>query len=185
MIQIHLDFGGFYDSIHSDQIERKIELENELENEEIDYKRTFEDYAKDYLAKLAQFIKSEFDIDLELAFFEVSSPRFYNFETDTIIAQIPDSKPFLNRLCAKLLSDPAFLCLIEETTTERSGYLPFYTHQQAMANKDNVLFRLALRHCCDLFNVNGELPHEFEIFYKKITINQKKGSSIAKKVLKA
>ena len=50
-IEFALEFGGFYHSTHSARIDNDIEI-FEYDWEEIDYKGTYIDYAKEYLYNL-------------------------------------------------------------------------------------------------------------------------------------
>jgi len=91
-----LPFAGFYNSLHNTLLDDALEqmfsdratgchVNNDLHYRAIDameWRKCFIDYAKDYVENFALWL------DLELEFVELDSPRFYNFETDVIRANI-------------------------------------------------------------------------------------------------
>lgn len=88
---ISIPFSGFYNSIHSDNIERELydsefanynERLSELAQQSIDWRALYTDYAKEYVSAFND------EFDLNLVFDELSSPREYNFTTDRIFCDI-------------------------------------------------------------------------------------------------
>lgn len=93
-IEILLPFSGFYESIHIMNIElvEDIEMEQDTSFDDlpIDYRQVFLEYARAYtlhFGKALQELTSS-DNEVEFVFKELSSPREYNFHTDTISALI-------------------------------------------------------------------------------------------------
>lgn len=100
-IEIELPFSGFYESLHDQFLEDAIESafnydydtgeEVELGDDydkarwdaDINWQEIQENYSKAYVEEFGQ----EFDLDLE--FVAMTSPKYYNFSTDRIFANVP------------------------------------------------------------------------------------------------
>lgn len=132
-IEIEINFGGFYESVHSTIIENRIGMELEWENdindtddditeeawfEMVDFKETHKSYCSEYVYAL----NNEFDLDLE--FKRIKSPRFYNFTTDKIVAEI-DRQQAVNRLLP-LTYDKDFIEWANPLLTSSDGFHSFY-----------------------------------------------------------
>ena len=130
-----LNFGGFYNSIHSVRIDDRID-DNiecfEIDYDNINYTDTFKEYAKD----LTKAINKELDINLE--FISLNSPREYNFKTDYM--EVSLTKKDILKLF-KLIKDndlkQKVYNNIEECTTSRDGYISFYSYSDFF-KKDNL-----------------------------------------------
>ncbi len=169
-ITLSLEFGGFYGSIHEDAID--FAHESGLEDDhmeqsapDIDYAKTRVNYCKEYLQKLEEYIQNEYEFGLILKFKELKSPREYNFTTDTIILDTESFEQLGNLVKYLYKNEPDFAKTLRDVTTEKSGYYPYYNHNELMANKDNMLFKCALDFAANALNNNGEMPREFEICY--------------------
>lgn len=112
-LEINIPFSGFYNSLWSAEVDRVIEQESEWsaerEQEEVpdavlrvteeefcevlvdscDYSAAYRQIAEDYTDAFGEVIHETLGIDLDLKFADMSSPRYYNFETDRIFATIP------------------------------------------------------------------------------------------------
>lgn len=133
-----IPFAGFYNSIWSDGIDRAEEmyLEN-LEQEDgveikgssdaiwkaADYGAMYNYVARKYVDCLNDYIKDEFDLDLDLKFESMQSPREYNFETDRIFCYISDRS--LRKLRSFVAEDELRLA-IKTRFTSRSGFISSY-----------------------------------------------------------
>ena len=80
-INFSLNFGGFYHSEHSEIIENNIDAYG-YEWEGVDYKNTYINYCKAFLNRLGE------ELDVNLSFISLDSPREYNFTTDKIFCSI-------------------------------------------------------------------------------------------------
>lgn len=125
-----IPFSGFYESIHSGEIDRAEEglFQNERGdangplNERFfricNYGVVFQNYAKDYAAAFAQ------ETEIDLAFESLSSPREYNFTTDRIFCEI--SRKEVRRI--KRETDPEALTkLAKRRFTSYDGFSSFYS----------------------------------------------------------
>jgi len=168
--KIAINFGGFYESIHDSRIDNMIEAYggdeypeyNDWEN--IDFKKTFKSYIEAYCSDLSSFIKSEYNIDMDFKDLELESPKYYNYSTDTILANIPDNQ--IKELNYLMIKDALFLEFLEERVKSGSGYISFYTYETALANKNNILIVYILEFICDKFNEVMDF-WDFEIHLKE------------------
>ena len=155
-IDTTINFGGFYESIHDSNIESLIESYNEEGNypeynfENIDYKNTNKSYIEDYCYKFTNYIFNE-----------------YNFNTDKIDCQV--NKFQSNKLINHFKKDDDFLEYLEGITRSYDGYQSFYTFDDALNNKNNILIMYLLEYLSNEFNkkqvMYGEI--EFEIYLLK------------------
>ena len=133
-----IPFAGFYESMWSQGLERAEEMHLEyLEQEEgvamlasadaiwkaADYGAMYNYVARKYVDCLNDYIKDEFDLDLDLKFESMQSPREYNFETDRIFCYISDRS--LRKLRSFVAEDELRLA-IKTRFTSRSGFISSY-----------------------------------------------------------
>lgn len=168
-IKTNIKFGGFYGSEHIDSIDSRIEMyehEGYINTwEDIDYQETYKSYIDDYCSELSDFILEEFEVDIDFKNLSLNSPRFYNFQTDTINCDINKDKA--NELNAYFLQDQDFIKYLNQRTKSYSGFISFYTFEQAKNNKDNILIDYVLEYICnEIFNEIAEL-NDFELITKQ------------------
>ena len=171
--KVAIQFGGFYESMHMDNVDNMInalwdgEEHPEYDWENINYKKTYLNYIESYCNNLSNYIKSEYNINMDFKDLELQSPQYYNYSTDKILANIPAKQ--IKELNSLMIKDALFLEFLEERTKSYSGYHSFYTYETALNNKDNVLVMYVLEYICDKFNENldcGDL--EFQIELKEV-----------------
>ena len=165
-IETSIHFGGFYKSIHDGNIDSMVEA-YEYNFEDVDYKKTFESYIQEYCYKLKSYILDEYLIDIDFKNIKLSSPQYYNYSTDNIDCKINTNQAeSLNEILKK---DNEFLSFLKDRTTSCSGFVSFYTYDEALNNKDNKLIMYVLEYICNKFNdkeiVYGEI--EFDIHLLK------------------
>jgi hypothetical protein len=125
-----IPFGGFYESIHSYEVDRAEEDAFQNENGDpnaglssrlywlINYRQLYTSYAEAYASEFA--IKT----GIKLKFESMSSPREYNFATDRIFCTI--SREEVRRLKREV--DPeALAALAKRKFTSRDGFASFYS----------------------------------------------------------
>lgn len=123
-------FAGFYCSIHDEGLEytlaRYFDYEGQGDGnsdlidaarDAIDWRCVHEAYAVEYVAGL----RAEYDV--ELAFESLSSPAYYNFETDRVFAHI--DRDSLARI-AKAIPRDRLRKAVKERFTSRSGFMSHY-----------------------------------------------------------
>lgn len=132
MILTAIPFAGFYNSIHSSNID---DAENQLFTDydtgiqnndglqaqffdKCDYSQVFKKYAAAYADKFADDFKIP-----SLKFVELDSPREYNFSTDQIVCSI--SRADL-RAIYKATDREKLTTHVKQECTSRSGFISFY-----------------------------------------------------------
>ena len=127
---VALNFGGFYDSIHSGLIDTGIE--NILETEDLEYDQIcdyidFKAIHLEYAKRLVSDFNDNFDLNLK--FEQLIQPREYNYKTDEILVEI--SMQDYNYLW--LNTDQTSIQLkVQDATTARDGYIPLYNSSELL-----------------------------------------------------
>ena len=127
---VALDFGGFYNSVHSDLMDS--ELETILETEDLTYDNisdyiSWKDIHLEYSKRLVVAFNNKFDLSLK--FEELIQPREYNFHTDQILVEM--SMQDYNFLWLNINQDE-MLDKINKATTAVSGYMPLYNSSEIL-----------------------------------------------------
>ena len=157
-INTSIHFGGFYNSIHDSNIDYMVEA-YEYNFDHVDYKKTFQSYIDEYCYKLKSYILDEYLVDIDFKNIKLWSPQYYNYDTDVIDCKIDTNEAqSLNEILKK---DNDFLSFLKDRTTSCSGFVSFYTYDDALSNKDNKLIMYVLEYVCNKFN-------EKEIVYNEI-----------------
>ena len=141
-IKFNLEFGGFYNSPHENVINDAIRnlFQDDIdfdsfydsdEYESIDWKSVHTQYCKIYIDILNH------ELDLNLKFVKLNSPRFYNFETDKIEAEI-SGKEF-NKLKSEYLNSKEFIDYVNESSKSYDGFISFYNGIEAVKEEDEIL----------------------------------------------
>jgi len=180
-MEILIDFGGFYHSVHSDNIDWKIENEWEWEFEEagedaapslaqwhdkVNWKRTYEEYGEKYVHALNNHF------DLELEFVAIHSPKYYNFTTDKLVVYVPDVDE--QRLYDDA-GDPDFNEWANPLLTSRDGFTSFYdgiTDLAIRAEREKQAYEILIGMIVDYLisrdSINEEIYDlEYEIIYNE------------------
>jgi|10_taG_2_1085330.scaffolds.fasta_scaffold103462_2 hypothetical protein len=158
-IEFALNFGGFYNSIHSSNVDCQIESYYEdgnypeYEFDNIDFKKTHINYSKDFIDNLNT------ELDLNLEFTELDSPKFYNFETDKIICLI--SLKEFKELTTKHLADNNFIDYVNENSKSYDGFMSFYSGIDEVKKEDSILLQYLFQYL--LKDIEIEYPYEFNI----------------------
>ena len=122
LIKTTVNFGGFYDSIHSDIIDTYV-VDMEYNWEEVNYNDTYKIYSENYIKALNNML------DTDLIFKALNSPKFYNYTTDKINVEI--SKKDILKLFKYIKDEDlkqAIFNRIKFVSTSRDGYAAFYTY---------------------------------------------------------
>lgn len=131
MKTILLPFDGFYESnslhIVTDFMlgERFIDDDGFVELSQGKIKKAFLDYGKVFTDQLSVWIKDNIGLDINLEFKEIVSPKFYNFTTDRLYAEIDnDSIATLYNAVSTYFLDKE----IKDLFTPCSGFIPYYSN---------------------------------------------------------
>jgi len=127
-----IDFGGFYHSIHSELIDNRIET-FEINEGEVNYKETCNSYCNEFIDSLNDML------ELNLKFIKIDSPKFYNFSTDKIEAEINEND--FNKLKNIYLSSQEFIDYIDMNSKSYDGFISFYNGFNEVIKEDEVLLQ--------------------------------------------
>ena len=129
--EFSFNFGGFYHSEHSENIDIKEEMYG-YDWEDVEYKKTYVNYCNAYLNKLSE------ELEINLKFIQLDSPREYNFVTDKIVWSISenDFKTLLDAYDTKELFN-----YIEEHSKSRDGFSSFYSGYAAVKKETDIFLQ--------------------------------------------
>jgi hypothetical protein len=151
-----LEFGGFYGSAHEGLVESAVRMyfaddEGYIDWDNIDdWKSYYKNYINEYTRNLSEWLADEHDVSIEFKKLSLDSPKYYNFETDKIVAEV--TKRDVMRLLAKFDKNIEFDTYLADATQSYDGYMSFYTYDDAKANKNDIKVHYLLRYLCDQFN---------------------------------
>lgn len=129
-----IPFCGFYDSIHSSELDRGLEqmfsdhdtgcdVNRDLVQRAydlVDWRLVHTKYAKEYCENLAE------RLEIKLEFDELNSPKFYNFTTDRIFAYISTADLMALR---KRVDSATLEKEVKQRFTSRDGFSSFYSNK--------------------------------------------------------
>jgi hypothetical protein len=127
-----IDFGGFYYSIHSDEIDHRIES-FEIDEDKVNYKETCNSYCIEFIESINDML------ELNLKFIQIDSPKFYNFTTDKIEAEINEND--FSKLKDTYLSNQEFIDYIDLNSKSYSGFISFYNSFNEVIKEDEILLQ--------------------------------------------
>lgn len=152
-----IEFGGFYGSVHEGLVESAIEMYfadddgvMDWDLVAVDWSEAYENYIKEYTRNLSEWLADEHDVSIEFKKLSLDRPKYYNFETDKIVANV--TKRDVVRLLAKFDKSIEFDTYLLDATRSYDGYMSFYTYDDAKANKNDIKVHYLLRYLCDQFN---------------------------------
>ena len=139
------NFEGFYCSWIEQEIDHITRTDSEYYAEEYDlsedkqqeieesyctknYDKLEVEICKTYIPHYFEAIEDEIDFELNASFESITSPKFYNFETDRLFVEIDNIKITMlmnwifNNKLEKLKE------VIKDRFTQRDGYVPYYSN---------------------------------------------------------
>jgi hypothetical protein len=152
---INIPFSGFYESLWSSEIDHHEEQEAEhfaerqaeegipeplrldgsdfaeLLFECADYRKIHEAIAKTYAEAFNNVISEAIGVELGMTFESMTSPRYYNFETDRIFCHIPEASVAALFELSKLDGHKALAKVLEGRHTSYDGFHSFYDNDVA------------------------------------------------------
>ena len=160
-IKTTINFGGFYNSIHDDNIEWACESyftddngicdwDNILDN--VDFKKIRGVYIDLYCDLFSDWLKENYGIAIKFKNISLSSPREYNYETDKILCDINqvENESLIKTMKAK----PAFLDWLKDRAKSKSGYISFYDFDDVMNDKNEIFSVYALEYLSSEYEHN-------------------------------
>lgn len=148
MPSIRIPFPGFYNTLFSDEVDQteqreaeyfaseesaeNYEFSEKLEEGEFaelmcchtDYRIVHHKIAEKYPEYFNEYVKDKYDIDLKLVFEEMTSPQYYNYETDRIFCQI-DADTLV--LLFSMVGEEKLSKVIVDNLQSRSGFISSYS----------------------------------------------------------
>jgi hypothetical protein len=164
-INSSINFGGFYNSIHSDIIDTYIE-DYEYDWEKVNYISTYENYSKDYIKVLNNIL------DTNISFKALNSPRFYNYSTDVISIEISkkDALKLFQYVRNEELKQEVFN-IIKDSSTSKDGYVAFYNYKDFF-KKDNLDILLECMLDVIIENLQDDIVENLQSNYLDIVFNE-------------
>jgi hypothetical protein len=155
-----IEFGGFYGSVHEQLVESAVEawhmdFDGNIETDKIDdhdWRESYIKYMREWTKIFSEWLKDDYDLDLEFTNLELISPKYYNFKTDTIDADVNLTEREATDLLGKFDNETDFREYLKQATTSYDGYISFYDYEQARENKDGVGLQFLLRYLANKFN---------------------------------
>jgi hypothetical protein len=152
-IKTTINFGGFYNSIHDDNIEWACEsyftdddgnCDWDIILDSVDFKKIRGVYIDLYCDLFSDWLKENYNLAIKFKNISLSSPREYNFETDKILCDITpaENESLINAMYAK----PTFLDWVKDRTKSRSGFISFYDFNDVMNDKNEIFSVYALEY---------------------------------------
>jgi hypothetical protein len=154
---MNIPFSGFYESKWSGGIDHEEESHAEYEANEreegeqshpaelrlseteiaeilfdvTDYSAAYATIARDYVEAFGTVMGEALDLDLKLTFESMSSPKYYNFETDRIFVNVP--LEVVKELFKRSEKDghKALKQVVHDRHTSRSGFCSWYSNDLA------------------------------------------------------
>jgi hypothetical protein len=137
-MEARIPFGGFYESMWSSGIDDQEESYAEHLAEEHDvpqsdvaeilfkhtkYHDCYAQVAEDYVSCFKAFINEGLGMKIKLTYNDMTSPKYYNFETDNVFADLsyPDALRLARRVGRNALRKAA-----KDMFTSRDGFISFY-----------------------------------------------------------
>ena len=170
-IKTTINFGGFYNSIHDDNIEWACEsyftdddgnCDWNIILDSVDFKKIRGVYIDLYCDLFSDWLKENYNLAIKFKNISLSSPREYNFETDKILCDITHDEN--ESLIKALQSNTKFLDWLKDRTQSRSGFISFYSYDDAMRNKNDMFSVYALEY------LSSEYEHsEFMNDYDRVS----------------
>ena len=165
LIETSINFGGFYDSIHSEVIADNIEI-MEYNWEDVDYNSTYKIYAKDYIKILNQ------KLDTNIIFKSLYSPKCYNYSTDYINVEI--SKKDILKLFQYVRNEDLkqeVFNIIKDSSTSKDGYISFYNYNDYF-KKDNLDILVECMFDVIIEHLQNDIVEDLQSNYLEIVFNE-------------
>jgi hypothetical protein len=136
---INIPFAGFYETRWNDGLDgveaytvEALEEEHKTGNiadliwQCANYYKSYQHVAEKFVDYFNDYIKEEYELDLDLKFESMTSPREYNFETDRIFCFIGSDKV---HMLLDYLPVAALEAAIKARFTSRSGFISSYPNR--------------------------------------------------------
>jgi len=162
MINTNINFMGFYNSIHSDNVDHAIECYFSDEDgnfnyddveDQIEYDVIHNNYMEFFCNKFEEWVKNKYPLTPSFCNLKLISPKFYNYSTDVINCEMQESDVI--SMINFFKDDQEFLSFLKDRTKSYDGYISFYTFESALSNKDDILSDYILEFLVRKFEFDG------------------------------
>lgn len=120
--ELRLPFTGFYQTVHEQQFDLAAEAAG-VDVDAVDWPVVRLGYAQAYMREVSGLI------EVPMTFLRVSSPEFYNFETDEILVRVESER--IAELHAGIMSDPkqadTLHARVRDALAPRAGFAPWFS----------------------------------------------------------
>lgn len=167
MENLNICFGGFYESLHSGNVDSMIDSYFDEEfyySDKIDYSLIFKEYSKKYIDFLNEYMKDNFDLDIKMVFTGLDSPREYNFKTDEIIVSIEDEA--VNKIIALFSKNEECISFIDEESKSRDGFISFYDGYKEVIKDEEVHMRYIFKYIDSIIEDEFMQYYDFNCIYE-------------------
>ena len=167
-IKTTINFGGFYNSIHDDNIEWACESYFSDDNgncnwdtilDNVDFNKLRGVYIDLYCDLFSDWLKENYKVDIKFKNISLSSPREYNFETDKILCDIDIMEN--ESLIKTMKANTAFLDWLKDRAKSKSGYISFYDFDDVMNDKNEIFSVYALEYLSSEYE-NSEFMNDYD-----------------------
>ena len=179
-IKTTINFGGFYNSIHDDNIERACESFYSDDNgncnwdiilDKVDFKKLRGVYIDLYCDLFSNWLKENYNLAIKFKNISLSSPREYNFETDKILCDITqvENETLIKTMKAK----PEFLDWLKDRVKSKSGFISFYDFDEVMNDKNEIFSVYALEYLASEyestdFDTDYDRAYGYDVLYSEM-----------------
>lgn len=143
-IKFYIPFEGFYYSVYESMVDNIINSEIEegyLKNDDnINYKGIFEAMAESIFDDIIEIFIDETNINSlnssNIIYDGLSSPKYYNYSTDKLMAKIDYNNYFL--IWHKYIINDDFVNYVNEASKSRDGFSSFYEGINNVASEPSI-----------------------------------------------
>ena len=174
-IKFNLDFGGFYESIHSQCIELSIANHFDKDNVGIDYNdlcdcNDFNEDNIDFKAMQLDYAKQWFELYYDQVFSHgyfvgIDSPKYYNFETDKIEVEISASK--VNQIMMDACINHELIDYIDTHSQSYDGFYSYYVGFTNVCKNPSVFMNYYTRYLSEMHK------DDIDYFFESIWVDTK------------
>jgi len=102
----------------------------------------------------------EYELDINIKYLSLYSPKEYNFKTNHINSKITNAE--FNKLKRKFLKDQCFIGYANESSKSRDGFASFYEGIDAIKENDEILLQYISKYIVKVnrYEIIGELERQ-------------------------
>lgn len=157
-------FSGFYNTIWDDCFDQ--ELEDDVDFDKVNWQEIHKEIAKNFVHAMN---KQLFKIVDSIEYQELASPKFYNYENDTINVNVSLDTSKLQWYCAENKAE--LDKYLKDRYTSRDGFISYYGNSYEVWAEDTKYFTEFNDHTLgallDFYCINEGIE-EFDLYYEVI-----------------